>query len=903
MNGLGNLAFTAPLLLLALVLLPILWWLLRAVPPAPIRRRFPGIVLLLGLKDDESQTATTPWWLLMLRMLALAAVILGFAGPVLNPRAAGTGTGPLVVVMDASWASARDWPARIARVEAMLRDAARAGRVAAVLPLADPLPETLPLQSAEAWIGRLPSIRPRPWAPDYAALEGYDMGGAELVWVSDGLDRPGRDALAARVIDSGRPVLGLTPARYADGLIALTVLRSGDVGARTMPIRAIGPGPSGALTELAVAEMDFAAGASEAELELSLPPELRNRVQRFEIAGERAAGAVSLTDDSLARREVALLTQAGDEAQDLLSPLYYLRNALEPTADLIEGDLETLLPAQPDVLVLADVARLSPAETAQVEDWVRDGGLLLRFAGPTLAASDLSRSEEATLMPVRLRSGGRSIGGTLSWGEPKTLRPFDEASPFFGLAIPEDVTVSSQVVAQPDPTLSDRAIAALADGTPLVTRKPLGQGQVVLFHVTANAEWSTLPLSGLFVQMLERLAVSTRPARPEVEELEGTTWVPRVVLDGFGTARDAGTMAGVPGEALASPEPSAELPPGLYEGPGQSLAVNVLDTGDTLAPARYPAGTVVEGLERAPETDLMPPLLALAMILLAVDALASLWLGGRLRRGATGAAAVALAALLAQGPGPAQAQAEPIPGEVVLAHVVTGDARTDEVALAGLTGLSAVLTARTSVEPDLPRGVDLETDELAFYPLLYWPVTADQPIPSDAAYARLNRYLRGGGMIVFDTRDADLGGFGSTSPASQRLRDIAAPLDIPPLEPLPEDHVMTRSFYLLQDFPGRYNSREVWVEASPDTPPVEGMPFRELNDGVTPVVIGANDWAAAWAVDDAGRTLLPIGRGFAGEQQREIAYRFGVNLVMHVLSGNYKSDQVHVPALLDRLGN
>ena len=196
MNGLGNLAFTAPLLLLALVLLPILWWLLRAVPPAPIRRRFPGIVLLLGLKDDESQTATTPWWLLMLRMLALAAVILGFAGPVLNPRAAGTGTGPLVVVMDASWASARDWPARIARVEAMLRDAARAGRVAAVLPLTDPLPETLPLQSAEAWIGRLPSIRPRPWAPDYAALEGYDMGGAELVWVSDGLDRSGRDALA-----------------------------------------------------------------------------------------------------------------------------------------------------------------------------------------------------------------------------------------------------------------------------------------------------------------------------------------------------------------------------------------------------------------------------------------------------------------------------------------------------------------------------------------------------------------------------------------------------------------------------------------------------------------------------------------------------------------------------------
>jgi hypothetical protein len=80
------------------------------------------------------------------------------------------------------------------------------------------------------------------------------------------------------------------------------------------------------------------------------------------------------------------------------------------------------------------------------------------------------------------------------------------------------------------------------------------------------------------------------------------------------------------------------------------------------------------------------------------------------------------------------------------------------------------------------------------------------------------------------------------------------------------------------------------------------MPFRNLNDGVTPVIIGGNDWAAAWAVDNRGVALLPVGRGFAGERQREMAYRFGINIIMHVLTGNYKSDQVHVPALLERLG-
>ena len=47
---------------------------------------------------------------------------------------------------------------------------------------------------------------------------------------------------------------------------------------------------------------------------------------------------------------------------------------------------------------------------------------------------------------------------------------------------------------------------------------------------------------------------------------------------------------------------------------------------------------------------------------------------------------------------------------------------------------------------------------------------------------------------------------------------------------------------------------------------------------------------------------VPVGRGVTGERQREVAFRFGVNLIMYVLTGNYKSDQVHVPALLERLG-
>ncbi|MGO4914134.1 DUF4159 domain-containing protein [Pseudogemmobacter sp. W21_MBD1_M6] len=916
---LGPVGFLLPWLLAGLIALPILWILLRAVPPAPIRRRFPGVALLLGLKDDETQTDKTPWWLLMLRILAVAAFIIGFAGPVLNPQVDRTGSGPLLVLVDGTWADARDWQRRQGRIAALLEDAARGGRPVAIALLTDLPAGALAFQAANVWESRLTGLTPRPWEPDAQAVQRWiaAQSGArfETFWMSDGVDRDSRAALlqgleakgTVTVFESPRPVLALRPATFDAGLVRIPVIRAVAGAASDVTVAAMGLDPVGIERELARAEAVFAAGAVDTLVEMSLPAELRNRISRFQIAGVRSAGAVSLTDDALKRREVALIAGRDDrEGLELLSPLHYLRQALEPTADLIDGTIGDILLANPDAIVLADVATLTQAETDGLADWVDQGGLLLRFAGTRMASRDPGQSLDDPLLPVRLRSGGRTVGGAMSWGEPKSLRPFDVDSPFFGLAVPDDVRVTAQVMAQPDPTLASRVIAALTDGTPLVTRERIGQGQVVLFHVTANAEWSTLPLSGLFVQMLERLAISTRPAEPLAKDLAGTVWQADKVLDAFGQVGDAGAQAGIAGERLADSRPAADMPPGLYAGDDRRIAVNVVGRTTVLGPAVWPARIVVEGLGVATETALKGTFLGIALMMLMVDILASLWLSGRLR-GARGG----IAALLALGllmPVDAKAQtpdefAIAATSEVVLAHVVTGNAEVDRIAQAGLRGLSDVIFSRTSIEPAHPIAVNLEDDELSFFPFLYWPVTLDQTTPSAAAYARLNRYLRTGGMILFDTRDADVAQFGGSGPNGRKLQELARPLDIPPLEPLPADHVLTRAFYLLQDFPGRYDSDDVWVEAAPaDAQQVEGMPFRNLNDGVTPVVIGGNDWAAAWAVDTAGNRMFPVGRGYAGERQREIAFRFGVNLIMHVLTGNYKSDQVHVPALLDRLG-
>jgi hypothetical protein len=207
-----------------------------------------------------------------------------------------------------------------------------------------------------------------------------------------------------------------------------------------------------------------------------------------------------------------------------------------------------------------------------------------------------------------------------------------------------------------------------------------------------------------------------------------------------------------------------------------------------------------------------------------------------------------------------------------------------------MVGLGNVLDRRTAVETGEPMEVDVEADEMIFFPLIYWPITtAEQPLSAQAA-ERVNRYLATGGTILFDTRDEGGGGSLGGTETAERLQTLLAGVQVPPLVQIPPDHVLTKSFYLMQEFPGRWDSGTLWVE------PVEDR----VNDGVSTVILGSNDYASAWAVDAQGFPSFAVVPG--GEAQREQAYRFGVNLVMYALTGNYKADQVHVPAILERLG-
>jgi len=933
------LGFAEPLVLIGLMTLPVLWWLLRLTPPRPRRIDFPPTRLLLQIAPKEETPARTPWWLTLMRLVLAALVIVAAAGPLWNPPLAAMKTGaPLAILIDDGWAAAAAWDARLHTADDLIAHAESNHRAVALIPLSDG-PRDISFATAASARVRLHQVKPKPHTVDRTealpAIARFLAAArdVELVWLSDGIDlgeglefvkglAPLVDTRALTIVSGGiAPARALTAAENTAGVLSVKVLHAAagaaDAGvARALDFKGL---------PLGEAAFTFKPHDRETEARFDLPVELRNDIARIEIAGERSAGAVQLLDKRWRRRTVGIVSGAtADTSQPLLSSSYYITRALGPFADvrLTQGAspaeaVTNFLDQHLPMLVLADVGNVAGEAHDRLARWVEDGGVLVRFAGPRLAASD------DDLVPVRLRRGGRILGGSLSWDRPQPLAVFSHDGPFNGMAVPSDVTVSRQVLAEPDAALTENTWAALADGTPLVTAARRGKGLIVLFHVTGDTRWSDLPLSGAFVEMLKRVvAVAGSATTADTDGRKNKNvreaLAPSRVLDGFGGfVAPPSTARPVPADF--SGNATADHPPGFYGPPENLLAVNTLSASERLMPLDFSAlpHASHEIYRKSEPQDLRGPILLVALGLVLLDTLIVLYLGGGIARliprlwPTTAGTVIVLSTLTCTLP---RADAESLQNtdaprsalETKLAYVVTGNRDVDSISQAGLAGLTLFLAQRTALEPGDPIGLDIAHDELAFYPLIYWPIAPGAPRPSEDALKRIDSYMKQGGTVLFDTRDAvvALPGFGGEthSPGMMELRKILSSLDIPELEPVPRDHVLAKTFYLLRDFPGRFNSGQLWVEALPAVNEDDEASRRPARggDGVSSIIITSNDMAGAWAMQPDGQPMLPIVEG--EPRQRELAFRAGVNIVMYTLTGNYKADQVHVPALLERLG-
>ncbi|WP_222546878.1 DUF4159 domain-containing protein [Asaia lannensis] len=911
--------FLSPLALFGLAALPLLYWLVKATPPPPKTQSYPSLEILRRLVPGRSDTARSPLWLLVLRLLAVTLLVLGLAQPIWLGRSVTTGADrDLVLTLDNGWGAVPHWQERLRAARSLAEQRFRTGHaVTLVLSAPDPdgsMAAPFTTKDRARFEERLLGLSPHSWPSDRLStahiLDTLSHTASNdvlpvLVFLSDGVATGADTALRQGIAGFGA---GIRDMRWPGCDTVLLAAHEGDNSALSVTASGL-PCPArplklrvraengGTLTVVPLSD------SANHLTDISLPPLLRNRAARIVLEDDAAPlpgpSAIALLDEGEHRHPVGLVTP-GTQDTPLTGQGFFLAQAIKGVGELHRGPLPALLKQKLSVLVATDGTLGDEATRHLVADWVRHGGVLIRFAGPVLASDPQAAQHDMgkTLLPVPLMNGMRQLGGPMSWGKPQVLSDFAEHSPFNGLALPKEVTVTRQVLAEPTSDLGTHVWARLSDGTPLVTASAFGQGELVLFHVTGTADWSSLPLSGLFPAMLERLVDRSMGQQTDNAARQ---LAPFSMLDAHGQLVAPPEAARpIPARALATTMPDVQHPPGYY---GPHLARKAFNLGGHL-PALMPEPLLGKSLTPdrvSPDRALAPWLIGAGFLILIADFLIALWLRGLLVR-ITMIALVALVTLYPltqaraqdedEGSAPKAVTHGIVPGaalETRLGYILTGHDEIDQASKEGLQGLSNYATDRSSTVMGHPDGLVPGKDDLAFYPLIYWPITDD--VQEDAKRsAALNSFMAHGGILMLDTQG--VGSDLSTQDEGQMrsaLRRATAGLVVPPLSKLDDHHVLAHSFYLLHDFPGRVQGLPVWVARSGD----------DSNDDVSPIIIGAGDWAHAWAMDAQGNTPYAVIPG--GEDQRTQAYRFGVNLLLYALTGNYKADQMRVPELLKRM--
>ena len=908
---LSQITFLNPWILAAAVTLPVLWYLLRVTPPAPKTIFFPATRFLSDLIADRVTPSKTPWWLLLLRILIVSCVILALAKPVMNVSSGLPGQSDIRIVMDTGWEAAQNWRDQMRTAEEALNVADRENRnvyiTSTTLQSGQSIPFAEGPMSAAQAKTILRGLKPQSWPSDYEALADFiadqDIDrSVYTLWMGSGLRSDGFNRLVTLFQGQG----GLTyTSPESENMPILITSGEREIGQEGLPLRirfSDADSPARPFTLHALDRNNRVIGfesisvkADDNTVFMPIPDQLTQNIARIKLLGVDGVGSVLLMDDQFKKRSVGIVSTGPDEdAKPLIDSVYYLRRALEPYSILSTGSIDTLIEENPSVIIMPDIGALPPSTLNNLETWVKNGGLLLRFAGDAMSAAD------NFLTPVPLRRGTRSLEGDITWSEPQSIAPFPETSPLFDIQMRDDITVRQQILAEPVADLDEKTWARLQDGTPIITASGLERGLLVLVHTTASADWSDLALSGTYVEVLRRIiTLSNATLQSSISQ---TSLQPISVLDGFAEFIEPKNVKPIPAQDFDTLIPNPDNPPGLY---GQSGTMKVLNLGERLEQMNIvrslPSGTTKAFYNKNYEQDLMPFFLSLAFILLLLDWIIMIAMSGRLRFTslfkARTASALFIALSLLTFAAPAHAQNSDhieYAGELYMGYIRSGDTNVDDMAERGLNALARVLTQRTSVEPKGTVALNPETDELSFFPLVYWPVSDTPRELSDTALSNLQSYLDNGGSILFDTRDQHYAVQNNlnfaTSDNTRALREMIGSLNIPSLVPAPDDHVLRKSFYLLDGFPGRYSGGQLWVESQ----------SANGRDGVSSIIIGGHDWASAWAAEQSGGTLRPYISG--GPRQQEMAYRFGVNLMMYALTGNYKADQVHLPYILERLG-
>ena len=473
--------------------------------------------------------------------------------------------------------------------------------------------------------------------------------------------------------------------------------------------------------------------------------------------------------------------------------------------------------------------------------------------------------------------------GQLTVNKKLYISEFEKDSIFYGLKAPKDITIKKQLIFDTSPE-QVKVLAKLNDNTPLITMLKYGKGEIILFHIGANNDWSNLPISSLFPDMLNRvLLFSKNYNSSNFKNLNLNK-----EIDGFGNLVLPKKIVTIDNfDKLKTAKPSFNTPPGQYENDQISVALN-LSTNINQYQKEKTNIRMLSNYSFKKTKDLSSIILKIILAMFILDILITIMLKNNVnfskiftkRNNLLVFLLFFLTFIKFDGLSASN---------TYLAYIKIEDTQINNISENGLETIRNLLITRTSINPKGVKGLDIKSDYIYSYPFIYWPLTKNLLSIKNPEIIKIKNYLNNGGIFFFDIIGFSRKNLNLKEKKFQEIRIFLNEIGANELSIIPKGHTLTKSFYLLNKFPGKWDNRILFIENN----------NLEYKDGVSSIILGFNDWAKAWAVDNNNLPLFPVVPG--GERQRELSYRFGINIAMYALTGNYKSDQIHSKSILKRL--
>ena len=897
---LKSISFANPYAFWVLFSLPIIFWVIKSLPPSPASFNFSSLYLLRAIKTESIVKNKCPIWLLIFRILLIMFLIIYFAKPFLNHNKVEQAKENYVVYANLGWSTAAQWNKYKNTIKNIMLESEKLNKNFSLVNNFDNQNKNIiKFKSINDLSSYLDKVTPNPWQSqrkniinelskinynnktryfyifsvfDFYSDENFD----ENILIN--IQKQFPDLEIINLIDS---IKVLEKPLVKKENINIIVKRYGALPENTFVITATSFDEQILLKK----EYQFKKNENIIYINEKFPISVINQIKKIDILGERHAASTFYFDDFNKKKVIGILSDGKNYKENpLLSPVYYIKKALNKDNKIIINDLANLLLSNVDILIFPDAGTFEEEKSGILDSWINNGGLLIRFAGPKLASSSTRFiTSENKIKKIRL------LGGQLSWNNDLKIKEFSKDSIFKDLIIPKDVTIKKQLLLNFSEEKNINILASLKDDTPLVSLKEMGRGNILLFHFTANNTWSDIPITPLFEDFLSRACLLHQ--KKKNSSLNQVTI--KSYINGFGEIEDTNKIVQFRDSlSLRNSIPSKDIFPGIYENNQLSVALNLSGNLRLNHFENKSSKQIITTNDFSKNLkDISKVFLYLFLGFALLDILASIFIQNDVkfyRFFKNKIKVFSVFTFLILSILPDDLIANDFINYTYLAYVKSIDKNKNESSFRGLQTLSKVLERRTSVLIKGVAGIDIEVDDVYHFPFIYWPMSNDFKNLSSKAKRKIKDYFNTGGVILFD-------GYlllDKQPLNTYKLKKIVSyfkEITSNELVLINKNHTLSKSFYLLNNFPGRWNKKILLVDNS----------NMNVNDGVSNIILGFNDWASAWALDSNNYPLFPVVPG--GEKQRELAYRVGINIVMYSLTGNYKNDQVHSKSILNRL--